>query len=204
MATLNRTSIIGHLGNNPELRQTNTTGKSVCNFSVAVNDSWKDKATGTKMERTSWFRVVCWAGLAEVVAANMSTGKQVYVEGRMEEDTYQVQHKDPVSGQPMFYANGQPIMENHRGWKLIARDVQFLGKKGDNSAYAQPAGVVVQPAAVAAVAPVADPLVAAPVAAPVVAAVPGTVATTFVGAGAQPAVVDNAVPSVVVAPPAGV
>ena len=189
MATLNKTSIIGHLGGNPELRKTNTTGKSVCNFSVGVNDSWKDKVSGVKQERTTWFRVVCWAGLAEVVAANMTIGKQVYVEGRIEEEQYQIQHKDPVSGQVMFYANGQPIMETHKGWKLIARDVQFLGKKDAANAYvapvaAAPAVAAVAPA-VAAVAPVfvqPQPVVAAPAVAPVVAAGPGDVAGTFVPA----------------------
>ena len=203
MATLNTTTIIGHLGGNPELRKTNTTGKSVCNFSVGVNDSWKDKVSGVKQERTTWFRVVCWAGLAEVVAANMTIGKQVYVEGRIEEEQYQIQHKDPVSGQVMFYANGQPIMETHKGWKLIARDVQFLGKKDAANAYVAP------PVAAVAAAPIAAaPIAAAPAVtfiqpAPAVAAAPvaaaPVVAAPVVAADAN-AVAGTFVPPVVVAP----
>lgn len=73
--------IIGNLGGDPELRYTQT-GTAVCSFSVAANETWKDRATGERKERTTWVRVTCWNALAENVNQYLAKGRRVFVEGR--------------------------------------------------------------------------------------------------------------------------
>jgi len=82
MAGLNKAMVIGNLGKDPELRTTGS-GKSVCNFSVATNESWKD-ASGEKQERTEWHRIVVWGPQAEACGKYLAKGRQVYVEGRIQ------------------------------------------------------------------------------------------------------------------------
>ena len=199
---MHNTTIIGHIGGEIVLRNTIQNPKPVCNFSVCVNDKWTDKATGQKRERAQWYRCVAWNGLALTIKEHMASGRQVCVQGRMQESEYEIVYKD-ANGQTYAGADGQLLTEKRTKWELTCSNVEFLGKNPNANAYGAPAvGTVVQP-----VAAVAQPL-AAPVAAPagtplVVAAAPETVATTFVGAGvvAPPA---EAVQTVVVATPAGV
>ena len=80
---LNRTSIIGWLGRDPE---TNDTG-TVTRFSVGVTERWKD-AEGTEKEHTEWFRVTCFNGIAAACSQYLSCGRQVYVDGRLRTRSY--------------------------------------------------------------------------------------------------------------------
>lgn len=79
---LNKVMAIGNLGKDPEVRYT-PGGQAVGNFSIAVNESWTDKA-GQKQERTEWLRIVAWGKLAELCAEYLAKGRQVYVEGRLQ------------------------------------------------------------------------------------------------------------------------
>lgn len=82
MASINKAIIIGNLGADPELRQTQS-GTAVCQLSVATNEQWKDQS-GTPQERTEWHRVVVFGRQAENVAKYLSKGRSVYVEGRIQ------------------------------------------------------------------------------------------------------------------------
>jgi single-strand DNA-binding protein len=104
-----KTVIVGNLGNDPELRQTQT-GISVTGFSVAVNERWND-ANGERQEKTTWYRVTCWRGLAETCTKYLTKGRQVLVEGNMQEPNIWVD-KDG---------------NNRASLELTARTVQFLG-----------------------------------------------------------------------------
>lgn len=86
MAGVNKATIIGNLGRDPEIKYTQS-NVPVANFSVATTESWKDKATGEWQEKTEWHRVVAWDRLAEQ-AAKLVKGSQVYVEGRLETRKY--------------------------------------------------------------------------------------------------------------------
>ncbi len=205
---MHRTTIIGHIGGEIILRNTIQTPKPVCNFSVCVNDKWTDKATGQKRERAQWYRCVAWNGLALTIKEHMASGRQVCVEGRMQEsEPFEVVYKD-ANGQSYGGADGQLLKEKRTKWELVCSNVEFLGKNPNSNAYAAP-GTVVQPAA--AVAAVAVPAatfvqpaaVAAPVAAPVVVADPNVVANTFVAAPAA-APAGEVIQPVVVATPPGV
>lgn len=79
---MNRATIIGNLGGDPELRHTNS-GTPVCSFSVATNERWTD-AKGERQERTEWHRVVVWGKQGENAAKYLSKGRQVCVEGRIQ------------------------------------------------------------------------------------------------------------------------
>jgi single-strand DNA-binding protein len=84
-----RVVLAGNLTRDPELRQT-PNGTSVCQFGVAVNRSYKD-ASGQWAERTSFFDVVVWGGQGESCARYLSKGRQVTVDGRLEQRSYDAQ-----------------------------------------------------------------------------------------------------------------
>jgi single-strand DNA-binding protein len=79
MAGIQKTTIIGNLGSDPEMRYT-PQGTAVTTFSVAVNER-RGGGDGERQETTTWFRVSCWNKLAEVASAYLKKGRQVYVEG---------------------------------------------------------------------------------------------------------------------------
>ena len=81
--SLNKVLLIGRLGNDPEIKQMQN-GKSVARLSVATSESWKDKNTGEKKEKTEWHRVVIFnEGLVGVVQKYLKKGAQVYIEGQL-------------------------------------------------------------------------------------------------------------------------
>lgn len=83
-ACLNKVSLIGYLGADPEIRQTGD-GKSIANLRVATSESWRDRHNGERRERTEWHRVVIFVeGLAKVAEKYLSKGSQVYLEGQLQ------------------------------------------------------------------------------------------------------------------------
>lgn len=80
MASLNKATIIGNLGRDPEMR-TFPSGDRVANVTIATTDKWKDKQTGDMKEATEWHRVVFTGKLAEIAGEYLRKGAQVYVEG---------------------------------------------------------------------------------------------------------------------------
>lgn len=80
---LNKTSIIGYLGRDPESNESGT----VTRFSVGVTERWRD-ADGNDKEHTEWFRVVSFNGVAAACSEYLTRGRQVYVEGRLRTRTY--------------------------------------------------------------------------------------------------------------------
>jgi single-strand DNA-binding protein len=83
MATLNKATLIGHLGHDPEMRYTSA-GEPVAHLAIATTETWKDKATGAKREATEWHRVVLYRRLAEIAGEYLKKGSHVYVEGRLQ------------------------------------------------------------------------------------------------------------------------
>ncbi len=84
MSSLNKAQIIGNLGRDPEVRATQN-GSSIATLSVATSESWKDKNTGERTERTEWHRVVILNndGLCKLVERCLARGSKVYVEGQI-------------------------------------------------------------------------------------------------------------------------
>lgn len=80
---LNKVSLIGYVGQDPEIRYT-ADKQPVAVFSVATGESWKDKETGETRERTQWHRIVVYNKLAEIAGEYLKKGMQVYLEGRLQ------------------------------------------------------------------------------------------------------------------------
>lgn len=112
MAGLNRVMLIGRLGKDPEIRYTQS-GTAVCNFSIATSEQWTDKATGQKQEKTEWTNCVSFGKQAETLEKYLSKGSQVYIEGRLQTDTYE---KD-----------GQ----THYSTKVVVGNFVFMGGKDE-------------------------------------------------------------------------
>ncbi len=91
--SLNKATIIGNLGSDPEIRTTGT-GSKVASFSVATSRSWSGK-DGQQQEKTEWHRIVAWAKLADVVERYLKKGDRVYVEGEIQYRSYE--DKDGVT-----------------------------------------------------------------------------------------------------------
>ena len=96
--SLNKVLLIGRLGADPEIKQM-VNGKSVARLSLATSQSWKDKNTGEKKEKTEWHRIVVFnEGLVNVVQQYLKKGAQVYVEGQLSTRKW----KDEQSGQDKY------------------------------------------------------------------------------------------------------
>ena len=91
MSSVNSVTILGRLGQDPEVRNFPNGGK-VCNLSVATSEKWREKQTGETKERTEWHRVAIFAdGLVSIAEKYLSKGDQVYLEGKLETRKWQDQ-----------------------------------------------------------------------------------------------------------------
>ncbi|EDJ90776.1 single-stranded DNA-binding protein [Haemophilus influenzae] len=91
MAGINKVIIVGHLGNDPEMRSM-PNGEAVVNISVATSEAWTDKNTGERREVTEWHRIVFYRKLAEICGQYLKKGAQVYIEGRLRTRKWQDQN----------------------------------------------------------------------------------------------------------------
>jgi len=90
--SVNKAILIGRLGKDPELTYT-ASGRAVAKFSLATSETWKDKESGQKQEKTTWHNIVSWGRQAEVIKEYLSKGQQVYIEGRIENRSYEDKEK---------------------------------------------------------------------------------------------------------------
>ncbi|MFZ5441504.1 MAG: single-stranded DNA-binding protein [Myxococcota bacterium] len=109
---INKVILIGNLGADPEVRFT-PSGQAVANFRIATSESWNDKTSGQKQERTEWHRIVVWGKLAELCGEYLKKGRQCYVEGRL-----QTREWTDKEGKKNYTT------------EVVANTVQFLGGGG--------------------------------------------------------------------------
>lgn len=83
MSGVNKVILIGRFGKDPEIRYT-PSGVAVANFSIATSETWKDKDTGEKKEKTEWHNIVAWRKQAELMGEFFGKGSEIYIEGRLE------------------------------------------------------------------------------------------------------------------------
>jgi len=83
MSSVNKALIIGNLGQDPEIKYTQS-GSPVANLSVATSERWKDKNTGEQKEQTEWHRVVVFGRLAEIAEQYLKKGSKVFIEGKIQ------------------------------------------------------------------------------------------------------------------------
>ncbi len=111
---LNKVMIIGHLGQDPEMRYT-TSGRPVTNLSVATSRTW-NTSDGERRSETEWFTVVAWGKLAETCNQYLVKGRQVYIEGRL-----QTRHWEDADG------------KRRTAVEIVANEMIMLGKRGSTS-----------------------------------------------------------------------
>src|SRR3982074_2091476 len=89
--SVNKVILIGNLGKDPEIRRTQD-GRPIANLSVATSESWRDKATGERKEKTEWHRVVIFnEGLCKIAEQYLKKGAKVYLEGALQTRNWQDQ-----------------------------------------------------------------------------------------------------------------
>jgi len=108
---LNKLTAIGNLGKDPELKYT-PSGGAVCSFSLAVNESWKDQATGEKKEHTEWLSMTAWGKTAEIISKYACKGTMAYVEGRIR--TKKVEKDGETKYYTNIYVDRFTILKNGR------------------------------------------------------------------------------------------
>jgi single-strand DNA-binding protein len=111
---VNKVILIGNLGNDPEIKQTQS-GGVIANISIATSENWKDKQSGEMQDRTEWHRIVFFNRLAEVVRDYVHKGAKVYVEGKLQTNKYKDQQ-----GQDRYIT------------QIVASNMQMLDSKSDN------------------------------------------------------------------------
>ncbi|HEX9810585.1 MAG TPA: single-stranded DNA-binding protein [Burkholderiales bacterium] len=118
---VNKVILVGNLGRDPEVRYS-PNGQAVANVTIATSESWKDKTSGEKQERTEWHRIVFFGRLAEIAGEYLKKGAQIYVEGRLQ--TRKWQDKD---GHDRYTT------------EIVANDMQMLGSRGGAGMPSEPA-----------------------------------------------------------------
>jgi single-strand DNA-binding protein len=88
MSGVNKVILVGRLGDEPQLKHASN-GNAIANFSVATSESWTDKNTGQKQEKTEWHRVSCFGKVAEIAGQYLHKGSQVYIEGKLQTRKWQ-------------------------------------------------------------------------------------------------------------------
>jgi single-strand DNA-binding protein len=112
---INKVILVGNLGKDPEIKYT-ASGGAIANLTIATSDSWNDKQTGEKVEKTEWHRVVAFQRLAEIMGEYLKKGSQVYIEGKLQTRKWQDQ-----SGQDRYTT------------EIVANDMQMLGSRGGDA-----------------------------------------------------------------------
>jgi single-strand DNA-binding protein len=110
--SLNKVMLIGNLGKDPEIKYT-PSGVPVAKFSIATNESYKDKG-GEWQERTEWHNIVAWQRLAEIIGEYVKKGSKLYVEGRLQTSSWE----DKQSGEKKYKT------------EIVATSILLLGGRG--------------------------------------------------------------------------
>lgn len=110
--SLNKVMLIGNLGKDPEIKYT-PSGVPVAKFSIATNESYKDKG-GEWQERTEWHNIVAWQRLAEIIGEYVKKGSKIYVEGRLQTSSWE----DKQSGEKKYKT------------EIVATSILLLGGRG--------------------------------------------------------------------------
>jgi len=123
--SVNKAVIIGNIGSDPEIK-TMTSGDKVANFSVATSESWKDKSSGEKKERTQWHRVCVFnQGLINVCENYLKKGSKVYIEGQIETRDYEKDgHKVYTTEIVLRPYRGEIVMLDSKGGEKSAPAVE--------------------------------------------------------------------------------
>ena len=130
--SVNKVILIGNLGRDPEVRTTQS-GTKVANLSLATSDSWKDKNTGERREKTEWHRVVIFGNLADIAERYLKKGSKVYISGQLQTRKWQDQ-----SGQDKYTT--EVVLQGFNGELTMLDSRGGGGDGGGDYAASEPAG----------------------------------------------------------------
>jgi single-strand DNA-binding protein len=127
--TLNKVQIIGNLGRDPEVRSFQNGGK-VCNLNIATSETWKDKNTGEKREKTEWHTVAIFQeGLVRIAEQYLKKGSTVYIEGKLQTRKWQDQ-----SGADKY--STEIVLQGYDGvMTMLGGKADGGGQSGDQGGY---------------------------------------------------------------------
>lgn len=111
--SVNKVILVGRVGRDPEVKNT-PSGAQVCNFSVATDESFKDKS-GERQQHTEWHSIVAWNKLAEICGQYLTKGKLVYIEGSIKTRKWETESGD-----------------KRQATDIVAYSMQMLGSKSDS------------------------------------------------------------------------
>ncbi len=111
MAGVNKVILVGNLGRDPEVRALES-GAKVASFSIATTESYRDRNTNERVDKTEWHNIVLWRGLAEIAEKYLRKGSQVYIEGKLQTRSYEdkdgnTRYTTEVVGQNMTMLGGR-------------------------------------------------------------------------------------------------
>jgi single-strand DNA-binding protein len=110
--SLNKVTLIGNLGQDPEIRRTQD-GRPIANFTLATTESWRDRQSGEKRDRTEWHRIVIFSeGLAKVAEQYLKKGMKVYIEGQLQTRSW-----DDQQGQKRYTT--EIVLQNFGGVMIM-------------------------------------------------------------------------------------
>jgi len=132
--SINKVILVGNLGADPEIRQTKD-GRPIANLSIATGESWKDKNTGERREKTEWHRVVIFnEGLAKIAEQYLRKGSKVYLEGQLQTRKWQDQNgQDKYTTEVVLQGfNGNLTMLDSRqgGGDFAGSSTESIGSGG--------------------------------------------------------------------------
>jgi single-strand DNA-binding protein len=119
--SVNRVTLLGHVGKDPIVKAI-PSGAKVANFSIATTDSYTDKNTNQKVEKTEWHNLVAWRGLAEVIEKYVHKGDKLYIEGKLTTRSW-----DDQNGQKRYMT------------EILIDQMVMLGSKGGQGGGERPA-----------------------------------------------------------------
>lgn len=123
--SLNKVTLIGNLGRDPEFRSTND-GKEIATLSLATSETWKDKATGDRKEKTEWHKIVVFnEGLVSVIKNHVKKGSKIYIEGSLQTRKWQ-----DNSGQEKYTT--EVVLQNFNA-QFILLDAKSHDQSHDNA-----------------------------------------------------------------------
>ena len=114
---VNKVILVGNLGRDPELRTT-PSGQPLAKFSLATTRKWKDRE-GNRQEQTEWHNIVVWGRQAEIAGRYLTKGRQIYLEGRLQTDSWE----DKTHGDKRYRT------------EVICDNFQMLGSRDSSSSY---------------------------------------------------------------------
>ena len=128
---VNKVILVGNLGKDPEVRYS-PNGGAVANITIATSESWKDKTSGEKQEKTEWHRVVFFGRLAEIAGEYLKKGAQIYIEGRLQTRKWQDKEgKDRYTTE--IVANEMQMLGSREGRGGASAEFDQSGDEGQSA-----------------------------------------------------------------------